>query len=107
MPLALAKCSNDVDERLIQSERSIGSSFLSPVLIISSLRWATSTRRSLPRVCKTLSSTKDEESPTSVGSQSDAGGKQDVIIETGKVNENTKEDESEDKGGFGPYIVSL
>jgi hypothetical protein len=49
----------------------------------------------------------DEESPTSVGSQSDAGGKQDVVIETGKVNENSKEDESEDKGGFGPYIVSL
>lgn len=45
----------------------------------------------------------DEESPTSVGSQSDAGGR----IETGKVNENSKEDESEDKGGFGPYVVSL
>lgn len=49
----------------------------------------------------------NDESPTSVGSQSDDGGKQDMIIETVKVNENAKKDELEDKGGFGSYFVGF
>ncbi len=49
---------------------------------------------------------RDPESPRNVGSQSDTEAKHDVVIDTGKATENVEEDKSEDKGGFGAYVVS-
>jgi hypothetical protein len=50
---------------------------------------------------------KEVEASNSNGSQSDTGGKHDVIIEAEKVVEEAKKEDTEDKGGFGPYIVCL